>query len=166
VLVNEHTAGTAEWVVAALQDNQRATVVGSPTSGEAYVRTPFPIPGTDETLIVPTGILERPSGKSLARPIDLFPPFDSRRMAISERHRAGEAAALPWGVQPDIVAEGLQGNGKDGKIIRYAPGADAKGSLGQPSVAIKRDAVAPAVELLRQKLGIAAQTKANDASRN
>jgi C-terminal peptidase prc len=163
VLVSEYTAGTAEWVAAALQDNRRATVVGSPTSGEAYVRAPFPIPGTDENLIVPTGTLERPSGKSLARPIGLFPPFDARRMVISERQRAGESVALPWGVQPDIVVAELQVNGK---IIRYAPGADGKGPIAQSSVALKRDAMAQAVELLRQKLGIAAQPKIDESSRN
>jgi hypothetical protein len=138
---------------------------GLPTSGEAYVRAPFPIPGTDETLIVPTGTLERPSGKALARPIGLFPQFDARRIAISERHRAGESAALPWGVQPDVVVAG-QGNGKDGKFIRHSPVADAKGLLAQSSVAIKRDAAALAVELLRQKLGIAEQPKVDDPPRN
>jgi carboxyl-terminal processing protease len=31
VLVDQFTAGTAEWIAAALQDNHRATIVGSPT---------------------------------------------------------------------------------------------------------------------------------------
>ena len=163
VLVSEYTAGTAEWVAAALQDNRRATVVGSPTSGEAYVRAPFPIPGTDETLIVPTGTLERPSGKSLARPIGHSPQSDARRMAISERHRARESVALPWGVQPDIVAAGLQVNGK---TVRYAPSADGKAPIAPSSVAIRRDAMAQAVELLRQTLRITSQPKVDDSSKN
>ena len=33
VLVDQNTSGTAEWLAAALQDNHRAVIVGSPTAG-------------------------------------------------------------------------------------------------------------------------------------
>ena len=38
VLVGEFTRGTAEWLAAAIQDNHRAMLVGSPTRG-AWRRT-------------------------------------------------------------------------------------------------------------------------------
>jgi len=126
----------------------------------------FPIPGTDETLIVPTGTLERPSGKSLARPIGLFPQFrtpPNGHFGTKSSRRIGRA--LPWGVNLTSSPRGCK-QWKGWKIIRYAPGADAARSLLQSSVAIEREAVTLAVELLRQKLGIAAQPNANDASRN
>ena len=40
MLVDHNTAGTAEWLAAALQDNHRAVVVGSPTRG-AHRARPF-----------------------------------------------------------------------------------------------------------------------------
>ncbi len=45
VLVNEYTASSAELLAAALQDNQRANVVGAPTFGKGSVQTIVDLPG-------------------------------------------------------------------------------------------------------------------------
>jgi carboxyl-terminal processing protease len=68
VLVDQETWGSGEWIAAALQDNRAAIVVGEPTAGYAFVSTFIRVPGEDEFLELPTGIFERPSGKSLQKP--------------------------------------------------------------------------------------------------
>jgi carboxyl-terminal processing protease len=88
VLVDQGTAGTAEWLAAALQDNHRAVVVGSPTAGahrmepinglgmvysregtfeyEATVRTTIPAGDGRWSVAMVTGYLERGDGRPLA----------------------------------------------------------------------------------------------------
>jgi carboxyl-terminal processing protease len=41
VLVDHNTSGAAEWIAAALQDNHRATIIGSPTRGAHRAVTAF-----------------------------------------------------------------------------------------------------------------------------
>jgi carboxyl-terminal processing protease len=88
VLVDQGTSGTAEWLVAALQDNHWAVVVGSPTAGayrmepidglvmaysregtfeyEATVRTTIPVGDGRWSVAMVTGYLERGDGRPLA----------------------------------------------------------------------------------------------------
>jgi C-terminal peptidase prc len=61
VLVNEYTAGPAEAIVAAFQDNGRAVVVGTPTRGNGRATSLLPLPD-GAAVRIPTGILERPGG--------------------------------------------------------------------------------------------------------
>jgi carboxyl-terminal processing protease len=82
VLVNGETSGGAELLAAALQDRDRAVVVGQRTRGKASVQTSFPVTGAPIVLKVTNGEFVRPSGKPL--------------------HRAADArAADDWGVRPD-----------------------------------------------------------------
>jgi len=81
VLVNGETSGGAELIVAALQDNKRATVVGQRTFGKASVQTVLALPLPNAGLKLTSGSFLRPSGKTLHR----FP--DSK-------------VTDDWGVQP------------------------------------------------------------------
>jgi C-terminal peptidase prc len=143
VLVSEFTSGTAEWLVAALQDNHRATVVGTATPGTAYVTRPFPIADTDEMLIVPTGTLERPSGKPLAKPF---------RLAISEERPVSINDHRPtvqsWGVQPDHLS-GVTRPGAPGGPIAMLQKIPYQNRLFQQK---QTDPVSIAVDVLRSEL--------------
>lgn len=79
VMVNQYSASASEIVAAALQDHNRATVVGVQTYGKASVQNVVELEGGKSALKITTGSYQRPSGK----PIHRFPD------------------ATEWGVQPD-----------------------------------------------------------------
>jgi C-terminal peptidase prc len=82
VLVNGETSGGAELIAAALQDHQRAAVVGQRTLGKASIQTMLALPAPDAGLKLTSGTFVRPSGKNLHRSPDSTPRDD-------------------WGVRPD-----------------------------------------------------------------
>jgi C-terminal peptidase prc len=67
VLVNGETSGGAELIVAALQDNKRATVVGQRTFGKASVQTMLALALPNSGLKLTSGNFLRPNGKTLHR---------------------------------------------------------------------------------------------------
>jgi carboxyl-terminal processing protease len=111
VLIDQNTAGSAEWIAAALQDNHRAVVVGSPSRGagrgapadglpteydglvpfeyEATVRSTIPVGDGRWTIALVTAYLERGDGRPLADPI-------GRALAASLNREKPKG-----GVQPD-----------------------------------------------------------------
>jgi carboxyl-terminal processing protease len=82
VLVNGETSGGAELIAAALQDHERAVVIGQRTRGKGSVQVPLPMGVEGVALKLTRGCFIRPSGKNLHR----FP--DS-------------ADSDDWGVLPD-----------------------------------------------------------------
>jgi carboxyl-terminal processing protease len=68
VLVNGGTASAAEIFAGALQDHDRAAIVGTPTFGKGLVQTVFPF-GPDHALQITTGRWYTPIGRSIQRPI-------------------------------------------------------------------------------------------------
>jgi carboxyl-terminal processing protease len=64
VMVNQGSASAAEIVTAALQQNQRALVLGMRTFGKGSVQTIVPIPGNG-ALRLTTALYYTPSGKSI-----------------------------------------------------------------------------------------------------
>src|SRR5690606_14591102 len=58
VAVSHLTAGTPEWIAAALQDRKRAKILGTRTAGLPFVTTSHDVPGTDWVLELTTRILE------------------------------------------------------------------------------------------------------------
>lgn len=68
VLVNEKTASAAEIVSGALQDHDRAALIGEPTYGKGLVQSVFPL--HDRTgLALTTSFYYTPSGRSIQKPL-------------------------------------------------------------------------------------------------
>ena len=69
VLVNEGTASAAEIIAGALQDHDRAVVVGTPTFGKGLVQTLFPL-GEGVALKLTTARWFTPSGRTIQREVE------------------------------------------------------------------------------------------------
>lgn len=68
VLVNDGTASAAEIIAGALQDHDRAVVVGAPTFGKGLVQTLFPL-GEGVALKLTTAKWFTPSGRTIQRDV-------------------------------------------------------------------------------------------------
>ncbi len=88
VLVNEYSASAAEIVAGALQDHDRALVVGAPTFGKGSVQTLFPLSGGN-FLKMTTGKWYTPVGRS-----------------IQKDHAEEDEAALPGTEDVPIAVDG------------------------------------------------------------
>jgi len=80
VLVNGGTASAAEIIAGALQDHDRAVVVGGPTFGKGLVQTVFRLSGT-EALRLTTARWYTPSGRTIER---MRPNPDSAAIVAAE----------------------------------------------------------------------------------
>jgi len=101
VLVDRYSASAAEIVAGALQDHDRALVLGERTFGKGSVQSVVPLPG-DRLLRVTSGEWYSPLGRSLNRERDregrLIEP-DSIPVVTS---RAGRKLLGGGGVAPDV----------------------------------------------------------------
>jgi carboxyl-terminal processing protease len=67
LLVNRGTASSAELIAGALQDHDRAVLVGTPTYGKGVLQTTYPL-GDEVALKLTTARWFTPSGRSVQRP--------------------------------------------------------------------------------------------------
>jgi carboxyl-terminal processing protease len=89
VLVNDGTASAAEIIAGALQDHDRAVVVGTPTFGKGLVQTLFPL-GDGVALKLTTARWYTPSGRTI------------QRTAKSEEDQAEQAATEAGDTVPGV----------------------------------------------------------------
>ncbi|HEX9730276.1 MAG TPA: S41 family peptidase [Gemmatimonadales bacterium] len=68
VLVNQNSASAAEIIAGALQDHDRALILGMPTFGKGLVQTVFEMGPGPQALKITTGRWHTPSGRQLERP--------------------------------------------------------------------------------------------------
>jgi len=68
ILVNEKSASASEIVSGAMQDHDRATIIGAPTYGKGLVQSVYPI-GEGNGLALTTALYYTPSGRSIQKPL-------------------------------------------------------------------------------------------------
>lgn len=110
VLVNRGTASSAELVAGALQDHDRAVVVGTPSYGKGVLQTTYPI-GTDVAIKLTTARWFTPSGRSVQRPrpdtaggVGNRIPSTHPRVFFSSRGRVVPDAS---GILPDLLVRAM-----------------------------------------------------------
>jgi carboxyl-terminal processing protease len=113
VLVNEGTASASEVVAGALQDHDRAIVVGQTTFGKALIMQGFPL--TDgSVMVLVIGTVRTPCGRSIQREYRSISTRDYFHATSADRDRAGRPACTTpagrtvyggGGVFPDVVLE-------------------------------------------------------------
>ncbi len=109
VIVNEKTASASEILSGALQDHDRATIVGVPTYGKGLVQSVMPLSG-GTGLAITTAFYYTPSGRTIQKPL--------RDSALSETFAEKPGSSLPTfktdngrtvmgggGIQPDVLVQ-------------------------------------------------------------
>jgi carboxyl-terminal processing protease len=107
ILVNEKSASAAEIVSGAMQDHDRATILGVPSFGKGLVQSVFPLTqGTG--LALTTALYYTPSGRSIQKPLDaarfgLAATTAHPNKESEFRTDKGRPVTGGGGIQPDIV---------------------------------------------------------------
>ena len=107
ILVNEKTASASEIVTGAMQDHDRAIVLGVPSYGKGLVQGVFPLSeGTG--LALTTALYYTPSGRSIQKPLDAaqfeLAGTTAHPNGAKEFHTdKGRTVTGGGGIQPDII---------------------------------------------------------------
>ncbi|MGH9832540.1 MAG: S41 family peptidase [Blastocatellia bacterium] len=105
VLINNETASASEIVAAAMQDRQRARVIGEESFGKGLVQTIYPLRwGTGLTLT--TAKYYTPNGRSIQRPYNNVGIYD-----YFYSHRDDQTPAKGSSKLPPVIRNGKQNGG-------------------------------------------------------
>jgi carboxyl-terminal processing protease len=126
LLVNRGTASSAEVIAGALQDHDRAAIVGTPTYGKGVLQTTYPL-GEEVALKLTTAKWFTPSGRWVQRPpVDAVGAAGNRTPALEPkvfRTRAGRPIPDQSGILPDLtVRSSLRSDGE--RVLYSALGHD------------------------------------------
>ena len=100
VLVNAKTASAAEIVSGALQDHDRATIIGQPTFGKGLVQNVFPLSG-NTALALTTAFYYTPSGRSIQKTLPSG-HLEIQKQKEEFRTDSGRVVTGGGGIQPDV----------------------------------------------------------------
>ncbi len=109
VLINERTASASEIFSGALQDHDRALIVGEPSYGKGLVQTVVPL-SNGAGLAITTAFYYTPSGRSIQRPLrdsalsEIFKNSSSHAPPVYKTDK-GRLVSGGGGIQPDIRAD-------------------------------------------------------------
>jgi carboxyl-terminal processing protease len=101
VLVNAKTASAAEIVSGALQDHDRAVILGEPTYGKGLVQNVFPL-SSNTALALTTAFYYTPSGRSIQKPL-ASGQLEVERQKEQFRTDSGRVVTGGGGIQPDVI---------------------------------------------------------------
>ena len=107
ILINEKTASAAEIVTGAMQDHDRATVLGQTSFGKGLVQSVFSI-GEGAGLALTTALYYTPSGRFIQKPLDAA-QFElggatAKPKTAREFHTdKGRIVRASGGIEPDIT---------------------------------------------------------------
>jgi carboxyl-terminal processing protease len=106
VLVNGKTASASEILAGALQDHDRAIIVGEPSYGKGLVQSVMPLSG-GTGLALTTAFYYTPSGRSIQHPLTysaLSDTFSKKTAAQLPTYKTDQGRTVTGGggIQPDI----------------------------------------------------------------
>jgi carboxyl-terminal processing protease len=118
VLVDGGTASAAEIIAGALQDHDRALVLGTPTFGKGLVQTVYSL-NPREALKITTGRWYTPSGRTIQRPMRMLAQADEQADSSAARPDSsvqdsthvfhttgGRTVQGGGGIRPDVTVPG------------------------------------------------------------
>jgi carboxyl-terminal processing protease len=126
VLINRMTASAAEIVTGALQDHDRALVMGEPSFGKGLVQTVYPL--SDNTgLALTTAHYYTPSGRLIQRDYskvslyDYYYHFDGNTIPHTEVRLTdgGREVYGGGGIMPDVVVPRLELNAAQETLLQH-----------------------------------------------
>lgn len=103
ILINGKTASAAEIVSGALQDHDRATIVGEPSFGKGLVQRVFEL-SESTGLALTTALYFTPSGRSIQRPLAQLKKAVGDNAAPTYRTASGRTVKGGGGIVPDVAA--------------------------------------------------------------
>ncbi len=96
VLIDDGTASASELVAGALQDHDRATIVGQPSFGKSLMMRGFPL-SDGSVLVLVVGQVRTPCGRAVQRQYRGVSNRDYYRMASAERDTVGRPSCRTKG---------------------------------------------------------------------
>jgi carboxyl-terminal processing protease len=110
VLINHGTASAAELIAGALQDHDRAVVLGTPSFGKGVLQTTYPL-GEETAIKLTTARWYTPSGRTVQRPRpDTEGAHGNRTPAqLPQAFRSASGRPIPdaSGILPDLTVRGI-----------------------------------------------------------
>ncbi len=131
VLVNRNTASAAEIVSGALQDHDRALIVGETTFGKGLVQTVFPIADSTMGLALTTFHYYTPSGRLIQRNynnVSLYDYYYVRDSATAPKDNSNREVKLTdsgrtvyggGGITPDEKIDNLKANHLQDVLLQH-----------------------------------------------
>ncbi|MGI9038278.1 MAG: S41 family peptidase [Gemmatimonadota bacterium] len=134
VLVNGYSASASEIVAGALQDFDRAVVMGSRTFGKGVMQSVFPLPG-QHYLRLTTGTWYTPSGRSIHRDRDM-----EAALVPSEFNQAVNQAVSLGLADAPLASPVVEADTAGRQVFRTASGRPVYGGGGiQPDILVHPD---------------------------